>query len=402
MLELEEARARILAAIPPLPVEAVLLSEAASRVLGSHLSALMDLPRFDNSAMDGYAVRSHDVADASANQPVSLELVGQIAAGDIPGSFSLAAGTCGRVFTGSPMPSGADAVVMQEDTRPAPGERLQVLVLDRVVAGENVRRRGEDVACGAPVMTAGDVLRPGAIALLAALGFREVPVHRRPVVGLLATGSELVEPGHSLADGQIYESNRAALSPMVTNAGATPRGFALVPDTLAATRSALEEAFAACDVVVTSGGVSVGEMDFVKTAFEAIGGTLEFWRVAIKPGKPFVFGRRGGKFLFGLPGNPVSALVTFQLLVRPALRRMLGAHEVDAPSFPAVLAEAFSNPGDRRHFMRVTVDGMGAVRLAGTQASHRLGALPSANGLVDVPARANWPAGTPVTVMRLE
>jgi molybdopterin molybdotransferase len=176
----------------------------------------------------------------------------------------------------------------------------------------------------------------------------------------------------------------------------------LVPDTLDATRSALEEAFSACDVVVTSGGVSVGEMDFVKAAFESIGGTLELWRVAIKPGKPFVFGRRGGKFLFGLPGNPVSALVTFQLLVRPALRRMLGASDADASAFPAVLAEALSNPGDRRHFMRVSVDGKGAVRLAGAQASHRLGALPSTNGLVDVPARTNWPVGTPVTVMHFE
>lgn len=402
MLELEEARARILAAIPPLPLETARISSAAGRVLGSHLTAPIDLPRFDNSAMDGYAVRAEDLADASANQPVSLRLVGQIAAGDNPAGFSVTAGTCGRVFTGSPLPEGANAVVMQEDTRPAPGEPSRVPVLDHVVAGENVRRRGEDVSCGAPVMTAGDALRPGAIALLAALGFSEVPVHRRPVVGLLATGSELVEPGQSLADGQIYESNRAALAPMITSAGAIPRAFALVPDTLAATRNALEEAFAACDVVVTSGGVSVGEMDFVKTAFEAIGGTLEFWRVAIKPGKPFVFGRRGGKFLFGLPGNPVSALVTFQLLVRPALRRMLGAREVDSPSFPAVLAEPLSNPGDRRHFMRVTVDARGAVRLAGAQASHRLGALPSANGLVDVPARANWPVGTPVTVMRLE
>ena len=402
MLELEAARNRILATIPPLPAEAISISEAAGRVLAASLTAPADLPRFDNSAMDGFAVRAEDLTAASAMCPVDLQLIGQIVAGDTAGNLSVNAGTCVRVFTGSPLPAGADAVVMQEDTRRTLGVPSLVQVLDPVVAGENVRRRGEDVARGKPVLAAGDVLRPGAIALLAALGFGELQSHRRPVVGLIATGNELVELGQPLGDGQIYESNRAALVPMVTSAGAVPRLFALVPDTLAATRNALEEVFKSCDVVVTSGGVSVGDMDFVKPAFESIGGTLEFWRVAIKPGRPFVFGRCGGKFLFGLPGNPVSALVTFQLLVRPALRKMLGDRDTGVPSFPAVLAEPLVNPGDRRHFVRATVDDAGAARLAGAQASHRLGALPRVNGLIDVPAHANWPAGTPVRVFRFE
>ena len=195
---------------------------------------------------------------------------------------------------------------------------------------------------------------------------------QRPTVGLLATGSELREAGQPLAPGQIHESNRIGLAAHARRAGAAPRIFPLVPDTLAATQAALEQAVSECDVVVTSGGVSVGETDFVKAAFERIGGRLQFWKVAIRPGRPFVFGRRGDKFLFGLPGNPVSALVTFLLLVRPALQRWQGAREVGMPAYPGVLAESLTNPGERRHFMRVRVDAAGNVLLAGLQASHAL------------------------------
>ena len=213
------------------------------------------------------------------------------------------------------------------------------------------------------------------------------------MVGLLATGSELQEPGQPLAPGQIYESNRIALAALMQRAGAVPRTFPLVADALAATSLALADAFNQCDAVVTSGGVSVGEMDFIKRAFEQIGGELEFWKVAIKPGRPFVFGRCRGKLLFGLPGNPVSALVTFLLLVRPALLRWQGATDVSLPAHPGVLAEPLANDGERRHFMRVKVDPTGKVRSAGVQASHVLSSVAAANGLVDVPPNTTLACG---------
>jgi molybdopterin molybdotransferase len=219
-------------------------------------------------------------------------------------------------------------------------------------------------------------------------------------VGLLATGSELLVAGQPLAPGKIYESNRLALSVLVNRVGAIPKIFPLVPDTRADTLAALKKAFAECDIVITSGGVSVGEMDFVKSAFEEIGGSLEFWKVAIRPGRPFVFGRFREKFLFGLPGNPVSAFVTFLLLVRPALLRWQGATAVDLPVSLGVLAEPISNSGDRRHFMRVTMDAEGRIRSAGIQGSHVLSSLANANGLLDLPPKTILPVGTTVAVMR--
>jgi molybdopterin molybdotransferase len=234
---------------------------------------------------------------------------------------------------------------------------------------------------------------------LAAVGLTNVSVGRRPVVGLLATGSELQEPGQPLAFGRIYESNRLALATLTERAGAVPRPFPLVADELAATSLALADACIQCDVVVTTGGVSVGELDFVKRAFQQIGGELAFLKVAIKPGRPFAFGRCRGKLLFGLPGNPVSALVTFLLLVRPALLRWQGAANVSLPDHPAVLAEPLVNDGGRRHFIRVKVDSAGNIWSAGVQASHVLSSLAVANGLVDVPANTTLPAGATVPVL---
>ncbi len=399
MLDLESAIARILAALPPPQREAVPLREAAERVLLESVSSPVDLPPFDNSAMDGFAVRAAEVREATPAAPVRLRVRTKIPAG---GHFpdELAPGECARLFTGSSLPRGADAVVMQEDTRSDPSQPDEVLIGDSVVAGEYVRRRGEDVQQGGMLVEAGTVLTPGAVSLLSATGMAQVSVGRRPRVGLLATGSELREAGQPLAPGQIYESNRAMLAALVDRAGGVPEVFPLVPDTLAATQSALERAFSNCDLVITSGGVSVGEMDFVKTAFAALGGEMQFWKVAIRPGKPFVFGRLGEKFLFGLPGNPVSAFVTFLLLVRPALRRWLGEREVTLPAHPAVLGEALANSGDRRHFLRVRVDREGNVFSAGKQASHALASLAAADGLVELPPATQLAAGTKVTVLR--
>lgn len=399
MLALETAQQRILAAIQPLGDETVPLNQALNRFAAARILAPHDLPSFDNSAMDGYAVRSADVAPVQPVQPVTLRLIGRVAAGEIF-SGELASGTCIRLFTGSAMPRGADAVVMQEDTRVDPAQPKAVQFLEPVKPWENLRFHGEDVKQSAVVVEPGDRFGVGRIALLAALGVQEVSVSRRPVVGLLATGSELREAGQSLAPGQIYESNRAALAALVAQSGAVPKLFPLVPDTAEGTRAALAGAFATCDVVVTSGGVSVGELDFVKSAFRDLGGELEFWQVAIKPGKPFAFGRWQGKCLFGLPGNPVSALVTFLMLARPALLRLQGAAEVALPAHPGVLAETLVNRGERRHFVRVSVDASGNVRSTGTQASHILSALAAANGLVDVPPQTTLAVGSMVAVLR--
>ena len=399
MLELEDALSHILAALSPPVGERVPLRDAHQRVLSENIAAPMALPRFDNSAMDGYAVRAEDVASAKPGSPVTLRLVGRVAAGEVF-TGELSRGGCVRLFTGSPLPRGTDAVVMQEHTRTDTAAPDVVVVLDSAQPWENVRRRGEDVACGATLIEGGEILTPEKIALLAATGVGEVTVGKCPVVGLLATGSELREAGQPLAPGQIYESNRDALAPLVTRASGLPVIFPLVPDAPEATRAALECALAKCDVVVTSGGVSVGEMDFVKVAFESLGGQLEFWKVAIKPGRPFVFGRHGEKFLFGLPGNPVSALVTFLLLVRPAILRWQGARDIALPAYPGVLTEPLVNSGERRHFMRVRVDHSGKISSAGRQVSHALGSLAAANGLVDVPPRTTLAANSHVTVLR--
>jgi molybdopterin molybdotransferase len=398
MLEFEEALARVLAAVPATTSEYVSLSESAGRVLAEQVRSPIDLPVFDNSAMDGYGLRAADVASAKPDSPARLRLAGRIAAGEVF-TGKVTAGTCVRLFTGSPLPAGADAVVMQEDTRVEPGAPGEVLILAPAVPGENVRSRGGDVKRGSTIVSAGEFLTAGRIGLLAAAGMTGVRVGRQPTVGLLATGSELQEAGQPLAPGHIYEGNRLALAALTGRAGAVPRTFPLVTDELAATSRALEEACNQCDAVVTTGGVSVGEMDFIRRAFEQTGGELEFWKVAIKPGRPFAFGRRRGALLFGLPGNPVSALVTFLLLVRPALLRWQGAANASLPVLPGVLAEPLVNIGGRRHFMRVRMDSAGKVYSAGVQASHILSSVAAANGLVDVPPDTTLSAGAAVSVL---
>jgi molybdopterin molybdotransferase len=396
MLQLEEARERVLAAVRVLPSERVLLGDATRRIVATDLATSLDLPVFDNSAMDGYAVRVADLKGASAENAVRLNISQHIPAG-AKQIAAIGTGQCARIFTGSPMPPGADAVVMQEEVL---REGDTATFREPVKPWENVRFRGEDVKAGAVVVKAGERVTAGAIALLGALGTSEIAVHRRPTVAMLATGNELREPGRPLQMGEIYESNRAALAALLGDAGALPRLFPVIPDALDETREALRRAFDECDVVVTSGGVSVGELDFVKDAFRELGGNTEFWRVAIRPGKPFLFGSRGEKLLCGLPGNPVSAFVTAAMLVWPVILRLQGARDVELPAQFAIADDVFVNKTDRRHLMRVRVDGNGHVSLAGLQASHALGSLAAANGLVDVPAGGVIERGATVRVLR--
>jgi molybdopterin molybdotransferase len=398
VLELEQGLSNILAVIPPPLPETVPLTAATGRVLLDPIISRIDLPPFDNSAVDGYAVRAADVTGAKTDLPSRLRLQGRVAAGESFAS-NLENGACIRLFTGSPLPQGADAVVMQEDTRPDAHHPERILVFDAVKPWDNVRLRGEEIKAGKSLGRAGTKVGIGLTSLIAAAGIKEVVVGRRPLVGVLATGSELREPGQPLAPGQIYESNRIGLAALLNRASCIPRIFPLVVDIEGAVRASLEQAFSECDAVITSGGVSVGEFDFIKSALESAGGELEFWRVAIKPGRPFVFGRYKGKFLFGLPGNPVSALVTFLLLVRPALLRWQGAVDISLGARLGILAEPMSNRGQRRHFMRVKADLAGNVSSAGVQASHVLSSMADANGLLDVPPETHLPTGTPVKVL---
>jgi molybdopterin molybdotransferase len=398
MLSLEQARARILAAVPPLPCEKVELREAFGRFAAEAVRSTVDLPPADNCAMDGYAVRAEDLAGASAESPVALRLAGTAPAGVIFDK-GVEAGTCARVFTGSILPRGADAVVMQEEVRQDAGPPPSALFPQRAAPWENVRFRGEDVKTGALLVEAGEKLTSPRLSLLASAGVSSVRAARRPLAGLLATGDELREPGQPLPPGTIYESNRAGLAAMAQQAGAVPRIYPLTPDDLAATKSALERALTECDLVISTGGVSVGGMDWVKAALAGIGGQVDFWTVAIRPGKPFAFGRWKEKVLFGLPGNPASALVTFFLLVRPALLRMQGAGEVYPRTIPATLAEPLANPGERRQFARVMLDAGGAIRSAGNQSSHILSAMARASGLVDVPPQTTLAAGATVPMI---
>lgn len=398
MKTLEEAQAAILAAVPRGGVETLALEAAAGRCLAETVVSPIHLPRFDTSAMDGYALRAADTQGATAGAPRLLRVVARVAAGEAPGAAA-GAGEAVRIFTGAPLPAGADAVVMQEDTR-TEGDG-SVAVLDPVRPWENVRLAGEDIRAGSVVVREGDVLGAGRLGVLAAVGLADVAVRRRPRVTILATGDELLPAGRPAGAAGIYESNRVMLAALLRAAGAEVAVGPIVPDDLAATRTALADALAGAEVVVTCGGVSVGEADHVRAAFAAAGGTPGFWRVAIKPGKPFAWGRCGEALWFGLPGNPVSAAVTTVLLVAPALRAMQGAHDPLGARWTGVLGERLVNQGDRRHFIRVRRGPDGRWLSAGMQASHGLHALAAAEGLVDVPPAGVCEAGQPVEIIPL-
>ena len=398
MLEVEDAQRRIISTIESLSDELVSLRDAGGRFLARSIAAPISLPRFDNSAMDGYAVRASDLTHARVDSPVSLKCIGVVAAGS-PSAQSVPPNTCMRIFTGSPLPPGADAVVMQEDTR-VNGDSVEVI--DTVKPWESVRLAGEDVKAGTIVAREGERVAAATLALLGATGIHQIAVSRRPRIGILSTGNELAEAGQTLRPGEIYESNRAAIAQLVTQAGGIARLFPLVRDQLSQTRSALEAAFHESDAVITTGGASAGDYDLVRSAFQSLGGSLEFWKVAVKPGKPFFYGSWHQKRLFGLPGNPVSAFVTFLLLARPAIMHMQRAANVALPGHPALLEEEVHNHGDRRHFMRVIVDAQGNVRSSGRQASHMLSSLGAGNALLELPPRVAWPVGRTVNVLRWE
>ena len=381
-LSYDEALAQLLAkAKPPTDIEELPLEQALGRVLARSQRSDLEVPPHDNSAMDGYALRAADVPAVGTVLPVSQ----RIPAGSV--GTPLQPGTAARIFTGAPVPPGADTVVMQENCEAQDGS---VVVNQISKAGDNVRRAGEDIAKGAEIVPAGLRLNPQALGLLASVGIPRVVVLRRLRVALFSTGDELVTPGQPLPPGAIYNSNRYLLRGLLERLGCEVTDLGNVQDTLDATRAALRKAAEGHDLILTSGGVSVGEEDHVKPAVEAEG-ELSLWAIAIKPGKPLAFGhvRRsvssGQAAFIGVPGNPVAAFVTFLLLVRPFVRRSQGLAD-DMPA-PLKLPAAFDwkKADGRRNFLRVRRDEAGRVQLFANQGSGVLTSTLWADGLVDLP-----------------
>lgn len=417
LLSVEEARDRILGDLtPPAGSERIVPAAALGRVAADPVLAAISLPPWDNAAMDGYAIRAADVAAAGADRPVRLEVIGEIAAGAAPGA-GVSAQAAIRIATGARLPDGADAVVPVEATTPVAADgRLgprgrdatgplpdACLVHEPTPTGGSIRRAGSDILAGSIVLDDGSPFTPAAIALAAGTGVTSVAVHRRPRIGVLATGDEVRGPGEPLGPAGIPDANGPGLRALVTDAGGEPLDLGIaadvLDDVLGRLRGALE---AGVDAVIVSGGVSVGPYDVVKAAFEALG-TIDLWRVAVQPGKPFAFGRAHapaggpGCLLFGLPGNPVSSAVTFELFLRPAIRALGGHRRLFRPTDRAVLVEAVTKSAGRRAFLRVRADrdasgapirdrrGNVSVRLAGGQGSHVMSALAAADALAVVP-----------------
>jgi len=400
MLSLEQAIEKTLNSVTGLEPEIVPLGESCRQYAARDLHARVSLPVFDNSAMDGYAVISSDLIGASESTPITLHCTGIIPAG-CNFAQTVTTGCCIKIFTGSPIPDGADAIIMKEycqkDT-----DNDAVRCTHAVKPWENIRVEGEDVQQGDIILSKGQQINIGAIGLLAATGYHEIEVGRRPKVALIATGSELVEAPQELPTGKIFDSNRTMLSSLVNLSNGIPMVYPILRDDLDEICSVLKTAFKDNDIVLTSGGVSVGDHDHVKTAIKRLGGTIEMWKVAIKPGKPFVLGQVNGRTVFGLPGNPASALVTFQLLVRPALLKIQGAADFRLPKRTGELSEEFLNKGDRRHFIRVSINAQGRVSSAGGQRSHMLTSLAKANALLDLPPNCHLAGGTEVEVQLID
>jgi molybdopterin molybdotransferase len=401
MLAVAEAKEVILSAVRTRPARAVPLAEALDCVLAQDVTSPVDLPLWDNSAVDGYAVRASDVADASENNPIHLRVIAKVSAGTAA-HVGLEPQACARIFTGAPIPAGADAVVMQEDTHPH--HEGYIAVVESVEAGENIRRAGDDVTKNEVVLRAGRLLGPSQLGMAAAVGVAQLVVYPCPRVGVLVTGAEIVEPGRPLREGQIHDSNSYALCAFVKKAGCEPVNLGIADDTREDLHEKIDYGLSECDAVITVGGVSVGEYDLVKDVLAELGCEQSLWKIAMRPGKPFVFGARAEKLVFGLPGNPVSAAVTFLVLVRPALLKMRGLTEIELPSLSAETAEDFVNSGDRLHYMRAKLQREGEkwlVRPMPRQGSHVISSIANANCLVEVPEATTIPRGHLAKVIRL-
>jgi len=398
-ITVEQYQSAILAAITPLPPVSAALADAEGCVLAEDVTAAVSLPSFDNSGMDGYAVYAKDTISSSERAPTTLQVTSEIAAGDT-GAYRLSPGTASKIMTGARMPDGADAVVQVEWTD---GGTDRVKIYRPVEPGKAVRYAGSDATEGETLLSAGVRMRPMQIAVAASAGRRAVSVRPRPRVVVLSTGNELTEPGTPLVPGQIWDSNSYMLAAAAREAGALASRRSGVPDDPAGVLPALEEQLDAADLLITTGGVSMGgEHDVVKAALQELG-TMAFKKVAMQPGMPQGFGTIGEKRvpIFTLPGNPVSAYVSFQLFVRPAIAALQGAGDLALRSVRVTLTDPVRSPGGRRSFLRGVLDGDRVTPLSG-QGSHQIAALGRANALIVVPeADTQLPAGETVEVLVL-
>jgi molybdopterin molybdotransferase len=402
LIALEAAQGLVLGECHRLPQTSMSLIDALGCVTAAAITSSVAVPPFANTAMDGYAVRAADTAAA----PVILDVVGSLAAGDAP-ALSVNPGQAIRIMTGAPIPAGADAVVMVEQTSPAGPDRVSVGA--RAQPGDHVRPAGEDIALGQMVFEAGTALSPGHLGVLASLGLSSVVVFGRPRVGVLSTGDELVESPDSLQPGQIRDSNRPTLLALVAQSGCVPVDLGICRDDADALAAAVSSGASRCDALLTSGGVSVGDFDYVKTVLDRLSdGAMRWMQVAIKPAKPFAFGTVGGVPVFGLPGNPVSSMVSFECFARPALRQMMGHTSLFRPRVTGLADESLARrPDGKLHLVRVAAswsgtDGRVHVRSSGPQASNLLRSMALANGLALVPDGEGVATGDDVEVLLLD
>ena len=383
MITLEKALEIVLSEARVLPPERVKLLSSLGRVLAEDVYSSFDIPNFDRAAMDGYAVIARDTTSASPNHPVTLKVVDEAPAGFEVRS-SITSGEAIGIMTGAILPKGADAVVMVEDTRL---EGNEVRIFRSVKEGENVGFSGEDVRKGEMVLSRGTLIRPQEVGMLASLGKTEVYVVRRPKVAIISTGSELMEPGESLKKGKVYDSNSFALFSQVISCGGEPRRIGIVPDDKRKLLSKIREGLSS-DILILSGGVSMGKYDLVKEVLEEAGVKMLFWKVAVKPGKPTFFGIKDHTLVFGLPGYPVSSMINFENLVRPAIFSILGRSDYKRLKIRATLKRKIKNTSRRKNFIRVRLVEENGKYWAIPSPSQKSGVLKSmtwANGIVVLP-----------------
>ncbi len=402
MLAVEEARRRILARFQPLEPETIPILEALGRVLAEDIISDMDIPPLANTAMDGYAVRVEDTAHASPENPARLKVVADLAAGYVLDE-PLQPGTAVRIMTGAPIPPGAEAVVPFEKVEL---EGDEVLIFKPYAMWKNIRQAGEDVKKGQLTLARGKMLRPQEIGMLAALGRPTVQVHRRPRVAILSTGDEVIEVTDPWQPGKIRDANSYSVSALVLKYGGIPVRLGIAPDTIEALTDKIREALdAGADFILTSGGVSMGDFDVVKKVL-AREGEMHFWRARMKPGKPMAFGEIQGVPLLGLPGNPVSSMISFELFARPAILTMLGRKKLEKPTIDAILVEPIKRKDNRRHYLRVWLEeknGQTYAHLTGDQGSGILLSMVQADGLAIISEALNsTPPNFPVEVMMLD
>ena len=401
MVTVEEALDKVLSHIKLLGSEKVSILEALSRVIAEDIDANRDIPPLDNSGMDGYAVRSEDIRDADQNHPVRLEVIEDLPAGFIS-TRTVEREQAIRIMTGAPIPREADTVIPVEYTRK---EDSLAVIFKAVLPGDNIRRAGEDVKKGERVISSGDLIRPAEVGMLASLKRSFVSVYQRPMVSILCTGEELVDVDGGLDEGKIVSSNSYALAAQVKDCGAIPIQLGIAKDRKEEIKGKLLQGLRA-DVIISSAGVSVGDYDFVKDVLRDLGMEMVFWRVAMKPGSPLAFGTIEGKPVFGLPGNPVSSMVSFEQFVRPSLLKMMGHRQIFRPIIEAILKEEIHKEPGRRHFVRASVIFEGDhyfVTTTGAQGSGILRSMVKANGLIIIPEdREIVRAGEKVKVQLLD